>query len=363
VLEETGKIQQVSFNHVDRKKAPLVEQLFEEYVGNGHSTHGVGKILTSGKAEIISKITPEVIQSAKSSKISDIVKRLELKSYMGIPLKARDKIIGAVTFSSSVPGRYYTKKDLAFVQELGRRIAFALDNAQHFTNAQKAVRLRDDFLSVASHELKTPVTSLKAFTQVMKTRFERRGNKEDAVQLDKMDSQINKLTALIQDLLDTTKMQSGKLQLHMDTFSLDDLVSEIVEEIQRTTNHTLVIKKRTKKIMYGDRERIGQVLTNLITNAMKYSLESEPIIIKTEETKSDLICSVQDFGIGISEYQIPFLFERFYREIGSRENTFPGLGLGLYISSEIIKRHEGKIWVESEKGKGSRFYFSLPLKS
>jgi PAS domain S-box-containing protein len=231
------------------------------------------------------------------------------------------------------------------------------------TEQKELEKQKDEFMGIVSHELKTPVTSLKAFAQVLQKRFAKQGDENSALMLGKMDAQINKLTALIQDLLDMSRIEGDRLQFHNDFFYFDELVDEIIEEVQRTTErHTLVKEGRTKKTIYADKERIGQVIINFLTNAIKYSPHSDKIVIRSSVNKGELILSVQDFGVGIPKGNIPHIFERFYRVKGKTYDTVPGMGLGLYISSEIIKRQEGRIWAESKKGKGSTFYFALPLK-
>ncbi len=223
---------------------------------------------------------------------------------------------------------------------------------------------RDEFIGIASHELKTPVTSLKAYGQVLQTMFKRQGDLKAVEQLGKMDVQINKLTGLITDLLDITKLQGGKLQFKAEDFDFNDLVTEIVEELQHTTErHTLLKEFGPTKIVYGDRDRIGQVVTNLLSNAIKYSSQADKILVQTTTDNRQMTLSVQDFGIGIAPDKQAHIFERFYRVTGENQETFPGLGLGLYISSEIISRQNGRIWVESTVGKGSTFSFSLPVQN
>jgi PAS domain S-box-containing protein len=222
---------------------------------------------------------------------------------------------------------------------------------------------KDDFIGIASHELKTPVTSIKAYTQVLERMLIKKGDEKEATMINKMDAQINRLTSLIGDLLDVTKINSGKLQFNDRAFDFNELVKEIVEELQRTTDqHTLVEKIETTGIVFGDRERIGQVITNLITNAIKYSPDADQVIIQTHINDRELTLCVEDFGIGIADDKLNKVFEQFYRVSGDMQHTFPGLGLGLYISAEIIKREHGKIWVNSTHGKGSRFCFSLPVR-
>ena len=221
---------------------------------------------------------------------------------------------------------------------------------------------KDDFLSIASHELKTPVTSLKAYTQLLQMDAIENADKSRESMLSKMDSQIDKLTSLITDLLDTSKMQHGKLIYNKTFFQLNELTKEIVEEIQVTNaSHEIRIEKNTPLQLYADRERISQVLSNLLSNAIKYCPDCEKIIVRLEKAGETAICSVQDFGNGIIKAQQSKIFERFYRVTGNNLHTYPGLGLGLFIAKEIIERHKGKIWFESEEGKGSTFYFSLPI--
>ena len=180
--------------------------------------------------------------------------------------------------------------------------------------------------------------------------------------LQKMDMQINKLTNLIQDLLDVSKVESGRLKMQSSYFNVDELIGEIVEEIQRTAQtYTIVIEGKTGKTIYADRERIGQVLTNFFTNAVKYSPKHSDIFVSTGSNNHEVTICVKDFGVGIPKTQLQHVFDRFYRVTGKTHDTVPGMGLGLNIAAEIVKRHNGKIWAKSILGKGSEFYFTLPI--
>lgn len=230
------------------------------------------------------------------------------------------------------------------------------------TKRKELERQKDEFLAVASHELKTPITSLKAYGQMLQIRFEQKSDTDSVAALQKMDAQINKLTLLISDLLDVTKIQSGKLIMQHEEFDFNGLVSELTDELQLTTQRHTIVKELDRSIkILGDKERIAQVIVNLVTNAIKYSPNSEKIIVKTELSREFITFSIQDFGFGIAKEKQDKVFEQFFRVSGEKENMFPGLGLGLYISSEIIKRLNGQIWVESTEGKGSTFFFRIPL--
>ena len=220
---------------------------------------------------------------------------------------------------------------------------------------------RDEFFSIASHELKTPVTSLKAYTQLLLMDAKGEKNSQQKNMLERMDMQINKLTDLINDLLDTSKIENGHLIYNKEKFLLKDLVTEIIKDVTVTSlNHEIIFNSNSNAEIFGDRDRIGQVVSNFLTNAIKYASECKEIIVSLKDEGDKVICSVKDFGKGIIADEQDKIFERFYRISGHNLNTFPGLGLGLFICKEIIGKHDGKIGLQSEKGKGSTFYFELP---
>ena len=228
------------------------------------------------------------------------------------------------------------------------------------TEQREAENRKDDFIAMASHELKTPLTSAKIYTHIIKKALEKSHNTESQKYIAKIDSQLDLLTKLIQGLLDLQHIEKGELILKNETFYLSELANEVIEDIEYTTSHKFIVDLKTHYPFYADKERIRQVFVNLITNAIKYSPEGKEIIIRSRKREKNVVVSVQDFGIGIPKDQQDKVFNRFFQ--ASKHNTYPGLGLGLYISFEIIKANGGKIWVESEEGKGSIFYFTLPIK-
>lgn len=256
--------------------------------------------------------------------------------------------------------RWHFSHALAFKNEGGEIIAWV----GTFTDIEEqklAMLKKDEFISLASHELKTPVTSLKAFTQILQIGMEEEGNAKAVDLLGRMDKQINKLTHLISDLLDVTKINAGKIHFNKEIFNFNRLVEEIAEEIQRTSlTHQIMIHLGPTCDINADRNRIGQVITNLLSNAVKYSPHSEKIILTSELHDNNLTLCVEDFGIGIAPSEQPQLFTRFFRGNDDRVKTFPGLGLGLYISNEIVNRHNGTLSFESQPGKGSKFCMTLP---
>jgi PAS domain S-box-containing protein len=234
------------------------------------------------------------------------------------------------------------------------------------TERMLAEQRKDAFIGMASHELKTPVTSLKGFTYILQRRLTNQGDTQGLHYLSRMDAQLAKLTNLINELLDISRMQSGKLHLRSELVDLDGLVEETVENVQATTaSHHVLIEKSASAHVVGDPERLGQVFMNLLTNAIKYSPGAETVLVRLwcDRTLKQVVVSIRDFGIGINQEHHERIFERFYQVSEREANTYPGLGIGLYISHEIVVRHHGRIWVESSKGNGATFFVAFPLQS
>lgn len=234
---------------------------------------------------------------------------------------------------------------------------------EDITDRKLLERQKDDFIGVVSHELRTPLTGIIAFSQILEKHLERSKDKKGSVLLSKMTEQMERLSGLTASFLNVYKIQNGKLTLVKRNFSIGDLITAIVRDFQYSTKaHRIKYPSQTKISLYADRERIAQVLVNLISNAIKYSPQKEKVVVSLVSDDKNVTVSVQDFGLGIPKEEQGKIFERFFRVKGKREKGIAGLGLGLYISHEIIKQHHGKLWLESEEGKGSTFYFSLPLK-
>jgi signal transduction histidine kinase len=224
---------------------------------------------------------------------------------------------------------------------------------------QESQKRKDEFIGIASHELKTPLTSIKGYMDLLKLKEDRQPNKQF---LEKALQNIKKLESLISDLLDVSKIQTGQLELTICEFDMDVLLDETIAAVQMvSTTHQIIRENKAKnEIVIADRQRIEQVLVNLLSNAIKYSPGEKEVFVESKKSGDELIIKVSDSGIGVPKEEQTDIFERFYRTKGISTHI-SGFGLGLYICKDIIKRHQGKIWVESQ-AKGSAFYFSLPLK-
>jgi PAS domain S-box-containing protein len=364
LLDKDGNLEQVAVAHKDPKKVRWAKELRKINPPDMNSKSGMPNVIRTGKTEFYQDITDEMlIKLAKNKKQLQLMREIGFTSAIVAPLCLEEKCIGGITFVRAETKRQFTHADLTMVEELANRASLALENAGLYKASQDAVALRDDFISVASHELKTPITSVKIFTEVLQQHSKQIGDVKAVNHLTKMNKQLDKLTELIYNMLNISKIQAGRLEFNEKKFDFDTFVIELVDVLQAgSLNHTLQIKGKTNKKIYGDEDRISQVLSNLVSNAIKYSPKSNKVVIHLSATAEDVVVCVEDFGIGLAQEHTEKIFERFYRVFDETDKTFPGLGIGLYISSEIIKRHHGKVWVKSKMGKGSKFYFSLPLK-
>jgi PAS domain S-box-containing protein len=231
------------------------------------------------------------------------------------------------------------------------------------TEFKRLQQQKDDFVSVASHELKTPMTSLKASMQILDKLIKTNSNTDKVpVFIDRANSSLNKMQHLIESLLNVSKIAAGQLSLNKRVFKVADIINECCDHVRMVGGHELILTGDINIEIYADREKIEQVVVNLVNNAVKYAPDTDKIVINIIKNGEMAKIAVQDFGDGIPSEKIPHLFERYYR-VDSSGLQYSGLGLGLYISAEIIERHGGQIGVKSEAARGSTFWFTVPAKN
>jgi signal transduction histidine kinase len=230
------------------------------------------------------------------------------------------------------------------------------------TNRRKMIQQKDEFISVASHELKTPITSLKASLQLLERLRDSPESDIFRKLLDQANKSMRKISVLIEDLLNVSKYNGGQLHINKRHFSLLALIQESCQEVRTAGKYTIRAKGDPSIIVEADPDKIDQVVVNFINNAIKYAPDSREIIINMERLDNDVKVSVTDKGPGIDPEKAPYIFDRYYR-VDKSNMQYSGLGLGLYICAEIIKKHQGKIGVDSIPGEGSTFWFSLPLET
>ncbi|WP_437593732.1 AAA family ATPase [Sorangium sp. So ce1000] len=292
--------------------------------------------------------------------------RLGVHAFLRVPLVARDRYFGVMTLLATAPERPYGPADLRLAEELGRRAALVLDNARLYTEAQEAIQRRDEFLVVASHELKTPLTSLLMQAQSFERLLRRRSladvppaRIEAMIQI--LGRQTSRLARLVDELLDVTRMNAGRLSLTRAPIDLAALVREVVERMRpqlADARCRTQLDLGAPVVGQWDPDRLEQVVTNLLSNAMKYGA-GRPILIGLRRQADRALLVVRDEGIGIAEADQGRIFERFERAVSVR--NFGGLGLGLYIARSIVASHGGSIRVQSRPGAGATFVVELPL--
>jgi len=294
---------------------------------------------------------------------------MKLGSLLILPLRTRREMLGALVIAANDPDRAMNDEKLPLAEILAERAALAIENAKLYTeqvDARRKVedlsRLKDEFLSIASHELRTPVTSIKGYTQLAKTLIRENDLSTSEEYLDIALDQIDRMSRLILELLDVSRIETGRLDIRREPIPWTAFVSDVVHR-----HHTAVSDRRFQlnlpvghKRVLGDRDRLEQVLGNLMENAVKYSPDGSEILVTVEDRGDQVVTSVADRGIGIPTDELGQVFERFHRGRQVSSTNYGGLGLGLYITKQIVERHGGTIWVESREGQGTTFSFSLP---
>jgi PAS domain S-box-containing protein len=294
---------------------------------------------------------------------------VKLASLLILPLRTRREVIGALIIAANDPDRAMTDDKLPLAEVLAERASLAIENARLYTEQVEArhkledlSRLKDEFLSIASHELRTPVTSIKGYTQLAKMLIKEGDLNTSEEYLDIALDQIDRMSRLILELLDVSRIETGRLEIRREAIAWPHFVRDVVHR-----HHTAVSDRRFHvsvpddgKIVTGDRDRLEQVLGNLLENAVKYSPDGSDITVTVDDRGDAFVTAVCDRGIGIPADELAQVFERFHRGRHVSSTNYGGLGLGLYITKQIIERHGGSIWVDSKEGQGTSFYFSLP---
>ncbi len=289
-----------------------------------------------------------------------------LVAFAGYPLLVGDRLLGVMALFAAQPLPVTTLQTLATAAQsvaLGiDRYRSATERADLTAQLQHALRLRDEFLLLATHELKTPLTSIKGLAQLLQRRARTEASLRIQQGLAAIGGQVDQLTALVQELLDVSRLENGQLPLHCAPFDLGALVVEVIAQVQiLSETHPLRSAIVGEPIVVpADRERVRQVLVNLLENAIKYSPAGGAVEVRVWQTDERIYVAVQDHGIGIPAAQVAQIFVRYYRADNATGRQLSGLGLGLHISRELIARHGGALTVESVEEQGSTFTFWLP---
>ena len=361
---------QLAVAHVDPAKVAMAAEFGERYPPDPNAPSGVPNVLRTGKSELWPEIPEELLRAAAvDDEHLRLILELRLQSAMVVPLIARGRTLGAITFIHAESGRRYASDDLAFAEDLARRAAIAVDNARLYeeaitakTKIEEALRARENFISMASHELRTPITGLSLQLQTMLRMAKKNVDVERLTpKVEIAQRQLGRLTVLTNDLLDVSRLSAGRLQLDLQDLDASTLVAEIVARFQEELTElgcavTLAVDPTV--VLRADRARMDQVITNLLTNAMKYG-RAKPIEIRLRAVGDRGVLSVRDHGMGIPRASQQLIFEQFERAAGAK--AIGGFGLGLWIVRNVLELMGGTIAVESVVNEGSVFTVTLPL--
>ncbi len=366
VVEGDGGFSRLGVAHVDPKKEELIRQEAQFVAGLVEGTHPVMRVLTTGRPDIVSHIAPSLVaSSALSESHLDILTQLAPCSLICVPLTVSGKVGGALTLVSSESGRRYDRDDLAHAEELARRAALAVENARLFHEASEATRARDEILAVVAHDLRNPLsTILMTCALLLDTVPPLTANDPASVErrpLVLMRRAAERMQRLIQDLLDVKRMESGRLGVEPRAELLGAVISEAVDMLRPLADSNgLGLSDEVPQdlpLTMIDPPRIQQVLSNLVGNAIKFTPRGGHVAVRAEAVAGFVRLAVVDSGPGIAADQLPHIFGRFWQ---AKPTDRRGIGLGLAIAKGIVEAHGGRIWVESQPGMGSTFYFTVP---
>jgi signal transduction histidine kinase/CheY-like chemotaxis protein len=360
-LRENGRRRKSVAAH-DATWAPLAEELAlwdldlsRPYLGS--------QALSEGRAVLAPVVTDDLlIEAAQSAAHLDLLRRLDIRSMMAVPMMGRGGVVGAVTFLSSGSGRAYGDADLAFAREIAQRAATAIDRARLFREAQRAIAARENLMAIVSHDLRNPLTTILMTTELLLRTVPNDRRRRDRKHAETINRSAARMDRLVRDLLDFATVEGGRLVIDPRPHAALDLVQEAMaahEQLALQKPVQLLLREPVDDaVVLCDRERLQQVFSNLLGNALKFTPRGGVITLSVGRRGGEVCFSVSDTGPGIPRHELPHIFERFWQ---SRRAPRAGSGLGLSIAHGIVGLHGGRIWVDSDLGMGSTFSFTCPV--
>jgi PAS domain S-box-containing protein len=364
VLDGT-QLKAMGVAHVDAGKVASARELQKRYPRSMAEKHGPAEVVRTGKSQLHPVITDEtLVRTSPDEAYLQTLRNLGLCSAMIVPIKVRDRTLGTMTLTSAESNWRYDEHDLIVAEEVGRRAGIAIENARLYEEARSAIQLRDDFLSVAGHELKTPLAALYMQLTNLARAFELGSVASDlpswAARAKKAVEYCDRVNRLVQDLLDVSRITSGRYGLESESCDVAEIVRKVVERLSEDfgkIGSVVTFSASGDTTSECDPSRLDQIMTNLLANAMKYG-RGKPIEVSVEGEHREVVVNVRDHGIGIAPEDKTRIFGRFQRAVP--DSHYGGFGLGLWIVSQLVEAHGGRVWFESALGDGSKFSFALP---
>jgi signal transduction histidine kinase len=363
VVEDDGSLSRLAVVHRDPARAGAARELQRRYPPEPAGAHGLPRVLRTGRAEF----RPELVDAAlevRDEAHRRLLRELGITSYMCVPLQARGRTLGAISFVYGTAGRSYRRDELALAEAVARRAALAVDNARLFRDAETASRAKDEFLATLSHELRTPLHAMLGWTRMLRT-----GSLDEPTQaraLETIERNTRREVQLIEDLLDVSHIITGKLRIEARPVAAAAVIAAAVETVRPAADAKAVgLETHIDPVLgpvAGDADRLQQVVWNLLSNAVKFTPRGGRVEIRLGEADGQARIEVSDTGRGIGAEFLPHLFERFRQADGFAARSLGGLGLGLAIVRHLVELHGGTVRADSAgDGRGARFTVELPL--
>ncbi len=369
LFDEGGTSELTVASHADSNGRDLLRRIRDEYVPVTITELPPRHILRYREPMLVNGVPPEFwFDSATTPQLLILMNQLESSALIVVPLFVRDETLGVMILGRSGEQAEFDAEDLPMAIDLGYRIALAIDNSRLYYRAQHILQQQEEFISTASHELKTPLTTVKGYLQLINRQLHREDQSPERIVrfTRELEEQVRRLEDLVSDLLDVSRIQQGRLELRLEQFDLAELAANVLSRFEhapeRSGNHELVLDVTEPIIGIWDRGRIDQVLTNLVSNALKYSPKGGEVVVHLRRRGDHAKIAVRDSGIGITPEDRATLFQPFARGKTSK-GQISGTGLGLYITQRIVQNHNGSILVKSEPGRGTTFTVRLPLET
>jgi signal transduction histidine kinase len=362
LIGEDGKVRRLVVASRDPDKARISDALQQVPIDR-RPPHPIGSILDTKQPMLIEKATAEILASwAQSEEHLRLLHALDPRSFIGVPLLARGETLGVLILVSSEPARSYGPSDLRLAEELAQRAALAIENARLYRVAREAIRAREDVLAIVSHDLKNPVSTAALVAELL-----RESDTMDAGGLrelgDMIRRSVDQMLPLIDGLLDVVRLERGAFSVQPSAHEPREVILPVVDAIrlqaERKGQSLETDVPATLPEVRCDARRIGQVISNLLGNAIKFTPKGGAIRVSAELLGGELVVSISDTGPGIAPEARAAVFDRFWQ---AEEHKHLGSGLGLATAKGIVEAHGGRIWVDSDAGRGSVFSFTLPLR-
>jgi PAS domain S-box-containing protein len=364
LLQRDGSLKRVAVAHADRGKVQLAHELHRRFPPDRNLPHGIWQVIRTGRAECIREFTGEMLEQAISDRERlAVMKELGFRSYIGVPLSAHGKTLGAVSFVAAESGRLYGAEDMALAEDLARRAAVAIENAELYRALRESDQAKNVFLATLSHELRNPLAAIVSGLTLMTLAIEDKKRLEHYAKL--MERQAHQLTRLVDDLMDVSRITTGKTELKREATSLAGILNSAIETsrpaIEAGQHKLSVLLPGGATELIADPVRLTQVFSNLLTNAAKYSNPGGEIHVTLECLPDEFVVHVRDAGIGIPADMLKNVFKIFTQAAHLAQRGKGGLGIGLSLVDGLVRMHGG--WVEAfskGEGQGSEFIVHLP---